>query len=151
MKKKVWVIIIATIIMCWAYFLGTVNPVSYTHLDVYKRQTYRLKLTSAEADFPGSLNRSITYKTTLAKYSDKGQTTAQMEVDKFSEKIEIGEDKYELTDYQFSRSDIIDNRPASDYYSGSLKARKTYMVNKNEGKITMDISGAMAVSYTHLG
>jgi hypothetical protein len=105
--------------------------------------TYRLKLTSAEADFPGSLNRSITYKTTLAKYSDKGQTTAQMEVDKFSEKIEIGEDKYELTDYQFSRSDIIDNRPASDYYSGSLKARKTYMVNKNEGKITMDISGAM--------
>ncbi len=105
--------------------------------------TYRLKLTSAEADFPGSLNRSITYKTTLAKYSDKGQTTAQMEVDKFSEKIEIGEDKYELTDYQFSRSDIIDNRPASDYYSGSLKARKTYVVNKDEGKVTMDISGAM--------
>ncbi|MDI9479782.1 MAG: M1 family metallopeptidase [Syntrophomonadaceae bacterium] len=25
MKKKVWVIIIAAIIMCWAYFLGTVN------------------------------------------------------------------------------------------------------------------------------
>jgi len=105
--------------------------------------TYKLKLTSTDPDFPGKLTRSVTYKTTLAKYSDKGQTTAQMEVDKFSEKIEIGQDKYELSDYQFSRSDIIDNRPASDYYSGSLKARKIYVVNKNEGKVTMDISGAM--------
>lgn len=104
--------------------------------------TYKLKLTSTDPDFPGKLNRSVTYKTTLAQYSDKGQTTAQMEVDKFSEKIEIGDDKYELSDYQFSRSDIIDNRPASDYYSGSLKARKTYVVNKDEGKVTMDISGA---------
>jgi len=105
--------------------------------------TYRLKLTSADPDYPGELNRSVTYKTTLSKHSDKGQTTAQMEVDKFSEKIEIGKDKYELSDYQFSRSDIIDNRPASDYYSGSLKARKTYVINKNQGKVTMDISGAM--------
>lgn len=105
--------------------------------------TCRLKLTSADPDYPGELNRSVTYKTTLSKHSDKGQTTAQMEVDKFSEKIEIGQDKYELSDYQFSRSDIIDNRPASDYYSGSLKARKTYVINKNQGKVTMDISGAM--------
>jgi len=105
--------------------------------------TYRLKLSSADPAYPGELNRSITYKTTLSKHSDKGQTTAQMEVEKFSEKIEIGSDRYELSDYQFSRSDLIDNRPASDYYSGSLKARKTYVINKNQGKVTMDISGAM--------
>lgn len=104
--------------------------------------TYRLKLTSTEADFPGKLDRSITYQTILSKYNDKGQTTAQMTVDKFSEKIEIGKDKYELSDFQFSRSDIIDNRPASDYYSGSLKARKTYTINKNQGKVVLDITGA---------
>lgn len=117
--------------------------IKVTEKDDSRTVTYRLKLTSTDPQYPGELNRSVTYKTTLSKYSDKGQTTAQMEVDKFSEKIQIGEDKYELSDYQFSRSDIIDNRPASDYYSGSLKARKTYVVNKNEGKVTMDISGAV--------
>lgn len=126
-------------------FVGSGKDVSIkvSEKDNSRTITYKLKLNSADPDYPGKLTRSVTYKTTLSQYSDKGQTTAQMEVDKFSEKIDIGQDKYELSDYQFSRSDIIDNRPASDYYSGSLKARKTYVVNKNQGTITMDISGAM--------
>jgi len=126
-------------------FTGSGKNVSIkvTEKEDSRTVAYRLKLTSTDPDYPGELNRSVTYKTTLSKHSDKGQTTAQMEVEKFSEKIQIGSDRYELSDYQFSRSDIIDNRPASDYYSGSLKARKTYVINKNQGKVTMDISGAM--------
>lgn len=107
-----------------------------------KTVTYRLKLTSTDPQHPAELKRSVTYQTTLSRFNDKGQTTAQTIVDKYDEEIEMGEDEYELTDYQFSRSDIIDNRPASDYYSGSLKARKTYIINKNEGKVVVDITGA---------
>ncbi|MGS0745504.1 S-layer homology domain-containing protein [Syntrophomonas erecta subsp. sporosyntropha] len=103
--------------------------------------TYRIKLTPVDPMIDGELDRSITYKTTYALFSDKGQTTAQMEVDKYKEEIELEGDKYRLEDYQFSKSDVIDNRPASDYYSGSLTARKVYSINKSEGQVVVEITG----------
>ncbi len=90
---------------------------------------------------PVELSRNITYETALYPHEDKGQTTSQTTVKKFKEQIEVDKNRYKLEDYQFSKSDIIDNRPASDYHAGSFKARKTYSINKDEGKVVIDITG----------
>lgn len=89
----------------------------------------------------GELSRKITYTIDYDRRMDKGQTIADMSVASYRETIEIGDDKYSLKDYQFSRSDVIDNRPASDFYSSTIKARKYYLINKDEGTATVDISG----------
>jgi len=107
-----------------------------------KKTSYKFKLAPADKSIDGSLTRSITLVTTYKKWDGKGQTSADTTVDKYSEKIELGKDKYELEDFQFSKSDIVDNRPAADFYSGNLKGRKYYTINKDEGTVTVDISGA---------
>lgn len=106
-----------------------------------KTVVYTFKLESADPANPGKFDRQMTYETVFSKNNVKGQTLAQTTVTKMKEIVTLGEDKYELKDYQFTKSDIIDNRPASDFYSGNIKARKIYTINKTEGKVTVDISG----------
>lgn len=103
--------------------------------------TYKFDLEPEDKTIKGSLKRTISYETLFTPKNDKGQTIGQTEVSKYSEKIEINGDKYELEDYQFSRSEVIDQRPASDFYSGSIKGRKYYIINKNQGNVTIDITG----------
>lgn len=99
--------------------------------------TYRFTLTNANND---KLTRSISLETTLNNREDKGQTTSETNIKSYSEKITIGKSKYTLDDYQFSQSTVIDNRPASDYYSGNIVGRKIYKTETNE-LITIHISG----------
>ncbi len=106
-----------------------------------KLLTYRFKLKPEDKSIDGMLDRRVTYEVTYTKRDDKGQTISQTEVNSCRERIYIGEDLYNLSDYQFSKSDIIDNRPASDFYSGTLKARKYYDINRDEGKAVVEISG----------
>lgn len=103
--------------------------------------SYKFDLEPEDKSIEGSLKRSINYTTQLIPKSDKGQTIGQTEISKYSEKIQIDEDTFELEDYQFSKSEVIDQRPASDFYSGSIKGRKYYTINKNQGSITIDITG----------
>jgi len=107
-----------------------------------KTVTYKFnKLTPQDKTIDATLTRSITYETIYTNRNDKGQTIGQTTVTKYSEKIKISDTTYELEDYQFSKSDVIDNRPASDFYSGNMKGRKYYTINRNEGEVIVEITG----------
>lgn len=103
--------------------------------------TYKFKLTSEDASLDGKLDRTITYKTELSNHIGVGQTIGKTIVDKYKETIKLESDTYDLTDYQFSKSDIIDERAASDFYSGNITARKYYEYNKDQGNVVVDITG----------
>lgn len=108
--------------------------------------TYKFTLTSSDGD---KLTRSIVYVSDLKNHETKGQITSNTKVKSFSEKITTAADKatYTLDDYQFSQGSVMDNRPATDYYSGNLVGRKIYLKNYKSGtttvneKITVFISG----------
>ncbi|CAH2215087.1 S-layer homology domain-containing protein [Tepidibacter aestuarii] len=107
--------------------------------DTEKSVSYSFKLENKDKD--AKLSRKIKVETLLDKRDDKGQTIEQSSITGYSEKVTIGEDKYELEDFQLSKSDVIDNRPASDFYNGNMQGRKYYKVNKDQGEVIIDISG----------
>lgn len=121
-------------------FVGTFS-VSEKEKDNEKSISYKFSLRPEDKSIDGKLDRRISYQISYDRHNDKGQTVAQADVKTCRETISIGDDRYSLSDYQFSKSDIIDNRPASDFYSGTLKARKYYDINKDEGRVIVDISG----------
>lgn len=102
---------------------------------------YKFSLTPEDKTIKGKLERKVNYEISYTKRDDKGQTIASYKVKSFSETVTLGEDKYVLEDYQFSKGDIIDNRPASDFSSGTMTARKYYKINKTEGEAIVEISG----------
>lgn len=110
-----------------------------------KRIKYDFKLTPEDKDIEGKFTRKFTLITKYDKRNDKGQTIAYAEIDdNYRETITIGDEKFILEDFQFSKSDVIDNRPASDFYSGNFKGRKYYKYyrdNKENGKVILDITG----------
>jgi len=118
-------------------FVGTYD-VSEKIKDNEETITYKFKLTGKDGD---KLDRTVTYVTDLSPHQGTGQSIGKTQVTKYKESIKIGNDVYNLTDYQFSKSDIIDERAASDFYAGNIKARKYYEYNKNEGNIVVDITG----------
>lgn len=109
--------------------------------------TYTFNLENTDKDI--RLKRRVSYETNLYKKENIGQTVAVTGVDKFSERITIGNDRYTLEDYQFSQSTIYDNRPAVDFYSGNLSSKKIYSINSNEGTITIESNGDTMVGYEH--
>lgn len=125
------------------------TPIKFTGtLDITKNEkvdsatiSYRYKLSPVDKTIPGSLDRRVTYEIDYARRNDKGQTIAQTNLKTCRETIQIEGDRYTLADYQISKSDVIDNRPASDFYSGTITARKVYDINRNEGQVIVDISG----------
>lgn len=121
-------------------FIGTYDVSEKTKGDT-ESITYKFKLTSEKASLNGKLDRTVTYKTDLLPHKGIGQTIGTTEVDKYKETIKIGTDIYVLEDYQFSKSDIIDGRAASDFYAGNIKARKYYKYNKDKGNVVIDITG----------
>ena len=106
-----------------------------------KTVNYRFTLEPEDKTIEGKLDRQMTYVTTYTSRDDKGQTLAQTDMTRMRESVSIGEDSFELADYQFSKSDVIDNRPVSDFYNGNIIARKYYTVNDDQGKIIVDITG----------
>ena len=127
-------------------FVGTVtmpeNSIMPEEDGKSKTIKYNLRnLVPEDKSIKGKLNRSVTYVIDYDARSDKGQTIAQMSVKSYSESIEIDGVKFELKDYQFSKSDVIDNRPAADFYTGNITGRKVYTVNRDEGEVIVDITG----------
>lgn len=110
--------------------------------------SYKFTLKPTDPQLKGSLDRRVSYETNYTQFAPQGQTTGTTEVKSYRETVVLGEDRYSLSDYQFSRSDVIDNRPASDFSSGTVAARKVYQINKNQGTVVMDISGG-TVGYSN--
>ncbi|MGJ0846860.1 S-layer homology domain-containing protein [Tissierella praeacuta] len=121
-------------------FIGTYS-VSEKIKDKEESITYKFTLKSEDTSLDGKLDRTITYTTNLSKHANVNQTIGETTVTKYKENIKFGKDTYSLEDYQFSKSDIIDERPAADFYSGNIKARKYYEYNKNKGNVIIDITG----------
>ncbi len=111
-----------------------------------KKIVYNLRnLTPEDKSIEGKLTRRVTYNIDYETHDDKGQVIAKMSVVSAKEDIELNGDKFTLKDYQFSKSDVIDNRPASDFYSGNITGRKVYDINKkgriSDGEAIIEISG----------
>ncbi len=125
-------------------FIGEYK-VSVRERDDEKTTKYDFDLEPEDKDIEGRLVRRYTLITTYDKRDDKGQTIANTEIDdNYRETITINDEEFVLEDFQFSKSNIIDNRPASDFYSGNLKGRKYYKYyydNDEMGKVMVDISG----------
>lgn len=105
--------------------------------------TYRFTLTGPSGE---KLSRSVVFVAALEKREDKGQTTSNSSIKSYSEKVTLKDKStYTLDDYQFSQGTVIDNRPASDYYSGNVVGRKIYKVkygtSKTEQLITVHFTG----------
>ena len=115
--------------------------ISESGRDDTKTVTYKFNLTNKEETTKTKLTRTVSFVTEYNQRQDKGQATTDINLRRYSEKIEIDGDKYELKDYQFSKSDVIDKRPASDFYSGNMKGRKVYEINRDEGEIIVNFSG----------
>ncbi len=129
-------------------FVGTAKITENDKVDT-KTVGYQIDLIPAQ-NTGGSagkdkLTRKITYVTDYDARDDKGQTIGHTRVSKYSETIDIDGDKYTLKDYQFSKSEVIDNRPAADFYSGNVTARKVYDINGRgraaEGEAIIDFGG----------
>ncbi|MEQ8173805.1 MAG: S-layer homology domain-containing protein [Syntrophomonadaceae bacterium] len=121
-------------------FSGTIKQTEKVKGDL-TTLTYDFTLTPEDKSITGKFSRKMSYKISSSKDAEVGQTLTETEVGTFKESITINGVKYDLKDLQFYKSDAIDNRPASDYYSGSVQARKTYVINKNQGEVIVDISG----------
>lgn len=94
--------------------------------------TYRFTLASEGGD---KLTRSVSYIADLDNHQDKSQTTSNAVVKSFSEKVTLTDKStYTLDDYQFTHGTVIDNLPASDYYSGNALGRKIYKVKYGSSK-----------------
>lgn len=128
-------------------FVGDVD-INIREKDDTTTISYRLRnLTPEDKTIEGSLTRTINYVIEYENRSDKGQTIGNMKVTgRPTERIEINGDTFTLKDYQFSKSDIIDNRPASDFSTGNLTARKVYDINSqgrtSEGEVIINMTGA---------
>lgn len=107
------------------------------------KTTYDFDLIAKDGEEEYDLKRKITYETVYTEDPIKGQSIGQTNVTKYSEKIDIGDNDYRLEDYQFSRSDVMDNRPATHYFTGNIRGRKYYSVNRDEGQVIVDLTGGV--------
>jgi len=109
--------------------------------------TYTYELENLEEEV--EVKRRVSFVTDLYNKEEKNQTVAVTKLDRFSERITAGDDRYNLDDFQFSRSIVYDNRPAVNFYSGNLSGKKIYSLNRNEGKVIVETNSDTIVGYKH--
>ncbi len=100
--------------------------------------TLRFDLENVAKDV--ELTRNITFSVTEEKRSK--QTITNLKITSFSESIDVGENKYELDDYQFTKSVIIDDQPAADYFTGNWSGKKIYKFNDEDGTVEVFSQGS---------
>lgn len=87
------------------------------------------------------LDRKVIYINSAGSPSTGTQSTYASTVDpKFAETIEIGSDKYTLTDYLFSRSGIEDDKTVIIYRVSNWNGKKVYSKNDGIGEVIVDIN-----------
>lgn len=104
--------------------------------------TYTYNLRNGE----NTLTRVLVF-TTESKTWENGQVTESVSLTSASERIRIDGINYTVPNinyYQFTRSNLIDSRPAVNYHAGSIWSRKVYQVGTaNDGNtVTVECTGA---------
>ncbi|HHW48314.1 MAG TPA: S-layer homology domain-containing protein, partial [Clostridiaceae bacterium] len=101
--------------------------------------TYTYRLENAEKK--ATLNRTLYYKTELVEKAN-GQITEEETVfqkDPY-EVIKIGNVTYSLKSYEFTRSCLIDQNPAINFYYGEIMGKKVYQAgNAVSGRSTVTV------------
>lgn len=87
-----------------------------------KSKNTSLSLTSDNGD---TLSSQINY-TIEATEKSNNQIIENWKVSSFSETLKVGSKTYDLTDYEYTRSDVRDQKPIGDYYAGNISFVKTY-------------------------
>lgn len=110
-----------------------------------KTQTLTSTYTYALANGDNKLARSLTYVTTITP-KDNGQKTESTSLSKATETITLGSTRYIIAgtnDYVLSKSDLIDNKPAVNYYNGTMRFKKTYHIGtaKSTDTVVVESSG----------
>jgi|GEM_PF-168717 len=104
--------------------------------------TYNFNLTPEDRTVTGKLTRQVSYLVEYDQKGDKGQTVVRTSLQGIPrETVELNGNRYTLWDFQFSKADIIDNRPAADFYSGNISGRKLYELDNGRGKVLVELSG----------
>ncbi|HOM02227.1 MAG TPA: S-layer homology domain-containing protein [Acetivibrio sp.] len=101
--------------------------------------TYSLKNLEKDA----TLSRFLSYTTTLTE-KENGQIIEETAFGgRYTEVVKIGSTTYTLQNYDFTKTNIKDPKPAVDYFAGNLWGRKTYSTGTgaNSGEVTVEISG----------
>lgn len=100
---------------------------------------YTYKLTNSEKS--GMLTKFLSYNTVLTK-KDNGQIIEETSLNtKYTEVIDVDDATYTLKNYEFTKTNITDSKPAVEYLAGNLWGRKTYGIGTDEGTVTVDITG----------
>lgn len=89
-----------------------------------------------------TLRRTLNHETTIRRTSN-GQV---IETTKLTgnpvEIVRIGNIIYNLRSYDYTSTNIVDRKPAINYYSGNIIGKKTYAVNGlGSGSITVQVTG----------
>ena len=109
--------------------------------DILSTYTYNLK----NIDRSAALTKTLTLDS-LMTTKENGQTVEETSIAKYSETIKLGNLTYTLKNYDFTRSNLIDHKPAVDYYAGNLWGKKTYQITGGTG--TSTASGTITVEET---
>lgn len=97
-------------------------------------------------DKSATLARTISFDTKLTK-KDNGQTVEETVLSgKSSEVFKIGKDTYTMKNYDFTRSNLLDVRPAINYFAGNTWGKKTYTYTTSgtstaTGTVTVEATG----------
>lgn len=103
--------------------------------------TYTYNLRNGE----NTLTRVLTFTTESEKW-ENGQITESVSLTSAREIVNINGVTYSIPNrnsYQFTRSNLIDSRPAVNYHAGSMWSRKVYQVGAaNDGNtVTVECTG----------
>ena len=102
--------------------------------------TYNLK----NNDKTATLTRTLVYNT-VQTTKDNGQTIEETSLSGTPlEAIKIGSTTYTMTNYDFTRSAVLDSKPAINYYAGNLWGKKTYQIGAaaNGDTVTVEETGS---------
>lgn len=106
---------------------------------VVSTYTYNLK----NIDKSATLTRVLSYNTKMTK-KDNGQTIEETSLSKTPvETVKIDNVTYVLKSYDFTRSNLIDFKPAINYFAGNTWGRKIYQTGtaSNGGAVTVEATG----------
>ncbi len=127
----------------------TGEPVVLKGTLIIKKQMKQDKITSTytynlkNADKAATLTRTLSFTTTVTK-KDNGQTIEESSYAKpASESIKFGNTTYTLKSSDFTRSSLIDTKPAINYYAGNLWGKRVYQTGTatNGGSVTLETTG----------
>ena len=127
----------------------TGEPIVMKGTLIIKKQMKQDKITSTytynlkNVDKAATLTRVLSFTTTVTKKAN-GQIVEESSYTKApSETIKIDSISYILKSSDFTRSSLVDPKPAINYYAGNIWGKKVYQVGTttNGGSITLESTG----------